>query len=355
MRPRPAFHNAAWPARPRGDAGVFIQGCGATPRALHKQQEQLMTVDIAVIGALYERYLGRTPDPQGLQHFQAFNSADDVERAIVGSDEFRSNGGLLSIPDMPVAWKICILEKAKLIFVPIAKNAHTSILTALLKARGIDWRTLPIQDDLDAKHGTDDDKIHAALAGNNTGLLLKDLSPGRADEIMKDPEYLRVAVFRDPLDRIVSACNHFFVQELDNPMAQRHSQQIVEIFGSAPDGESNLCEYWLRRLMKFLMTNKHVAPDAHWMPQYEYIRALKIDHIVPIERLDVLEKMVAARSGERLDIGLLNVRGSGHGKHDAIAKEVREAVEQYYWLDRHFYELGKANIDALERQFDERK
>lgn len=313
-----------------------------------------MSVDTAVIRAFYERYLGRMPDPQGLQHFQAFDSADEVERAIVDSDEFKRNGGLLSVPDMPVAWKICILEEAKLIFVPIAKNAHTSILTALLKSRGIDWRTLPIQDDLDAKHGTDDDKIHAVLAGNNTGLLLKDLSPSRADEILRNPEYLRVAVFRDPLDRVISACNHFFVQEVANPMAQRHSRQIVEIFGSAPDGESNLCEYWLRRLMKFLMTNKHVAPDAHWMPQYEYIRALKIDHIVPIERLDLLEKMVAVRSGKRLVIESLNVRGSGKDKQDGISKEVRDAVEQYYWLDRHFYEMGKASIDALERQFDDR-
>lgn len=337
-----------------GRVNFNLQGPG---RASRKQQVELMTVDTETIGAFYERHLGRPPDLQGLAHFQQYDTPLDVERSIVDSDEFRRNDRLIRIPNMPVAWKICILQEAKLVFVPIAKNAHTSILTALLKLRGIDWRTLPIPDDLDARYGTDDDKIHAVLAGHNTGLLLKDLSPGRVDEILKDPEYLRIAVFRDPLDRIVSACNHFFVQEASNPMAQRHSRQIVETFGSVPDTlpTSNLCEFWLRRLMKFLISNRQAAPDAHWMPQYDYIKALRIDHIVPFERLDVLERMVSSRSGKRLDIGRLNVRGSGNAsKHDAIDKEVRDAVEEYYWLDRHLYEMAKVNIDVLDRQLDGR-
>ncbi|WP_322015052.1 sulfotransferase family 2 domain-containing protein [Paraburkholderia sp. J12] len=279
----------------------------------------------------------------------------EVERAIVASEEFKRNDHLLQIPNMPVAWKICILEEAKLVFVPIAKNAHTSILTGFLKYRGIDWRALPIVDELDAQFGTDEDKIHAVLGGNNTGLLLKDLSPARVDEILKDPEYLRVAVFRDPLDRIVSACNHFFVQEAANPMAQRHSRQVVEAFGEASDSraQSNPCEFWLRRLMKFLMSDRQATPDAHWMPQYEYIKALRIDHIVPIERLDVLNKMVFARSGKHLDIGHLNMRDSGvDGRHDTLDEEVRRAVEEYYWIDRQLYETAKAHIDALDRRFD---
>lgn len=315
-----------------------------------------MTVETEIIRGFYERHLGREPDPEGLEHFRQYDSPVEVERAIVASDEFRRGDRLLRIPDMPVAWKICILEEAKLVFVPIAKNAHTSILTALLKFRGIDWRTLPILDELDARFGTDEDKIHAVLASNNTGLLLKDLSPGRVDEILSNPEYLRVAVFRDPLDRIVSACNHFFVQEAANPMAQRHSRQVVEAFGCASaeklPAASNPCEFWLRRLMKFLMSNPDRMPDAHWMPQYEYIRALRIDHILPVERLDVLEKMVVSRSGKPLSIGQLNVRADARvRKHDEIGKEVRDTVEEYYWMDRYFYEMAKANIDALDRQF----
>lgn len=315
-----------------------------------------MTVDTEIIRAFYEKHLGRAPDPGGIEHFRQYDSPVDVERAIVASDEFKRGEQFLRIPDMPVAWKICILEEAKLVFVPIAKNAHTSILTAFLKFRGVDWGTLPILDDLDARFGTDEDKIHAVLAANNTGLLLKDLSPGRVDEILSNPEYLRVAVFRDPLDRIVSACNHFFVQEAANPMAQRHSRQIVEAFTSISDVDlrktGSPCEFWLRRLMKFLMSNRDVEPDAHWMPQYEYIRALRIDHILPVERLDVLEKMVASRTGRPFSIGQLNVRaGATASRHDEIDKKVRDVVEEYYWLDRYFYETAKANIDTLDCQF----
>jgi hypothetical protein len=324
--------------------------------ARYQRQGQLMTVDTEIIRAFYEKHLRRAPDADGLEHFRQYDSPVDVERAIVASEEFKRGEQVLRIPDMPVAWKICIIEEAKLVFVPIAKNAHTSILTAFLRFRGIDWRTLPILDELDAAFGTEEDKVHAALVANNTGLLLKDLSPGRVDEVLGNPEYLRVAVFRDPLDRIVSACNHFFVQEAANPMAQRHSRQVVEAFAGASDVDlrkaGSPCEFWLRRLMKFLISNRDVTPDAHWMPQYEYVKALRIDHILPVERLDVLEKMVASRSGRPLSIGKLNVRADATAnRHDGIDKKVRDLVEEYYWLDRHFYEMAKANIDTLDRQF----
>ncbi|MFM0036783.1 sulfotransferase family 2 domain-containing protein [Paraburkholderia strydomiana] len=320
-----------------------------------------MTVDTATISAFYERYLGRGPDAAGLAHFAQFDSVLDVERAIAHSDEAVRNDRLSRIPTMPVAWKICILEEAKLIFVPIAKNAHTSILTALLRMHGIDWRDLPVPDALDAQYGTDDDKIHSVLVGHNTGLLLKDRSPAFVEDVLQDPSYLRVTVFRDPLQRVVSACNHFFVQELDNPMAQRHSRQVVGAFAPArPEQyEQNPGEFWLRRLMKYLMANRSPV-DAHWMPQTDYIKSLRIDHVLPIERLDLLERIVEARSGQRLDIRALNVRGDqpagvSRGKpasaRPPLADDVRTAVEEFYWLDRHFYEAAKANVGAIERQF----
>ncbi len=325
-----------------------------------------MSVDTATINAFYERYLGRRPDAEGLAHFAQFASAGDVERAIVNSDEFSRNDKLLRIPNMPVSWKICILEEAKVIFVPIAKNAHTSILTALLRMHGIDWRDLPVPDPLDAQHGTDDDKIHSVLVGHNTGLLLKDRSPAFVEDVLTDPDYLRVTVFRDPLQRVVSACNHFFVHELDNPMAQRHSRPIVEAFEPArrEQYEQNPGEFWLRRLLKYLIANRGAPVDAHWMPQTDYIKSLRIDHVLPIERLDLLERIIEARSGQRLDIGELNVRGEKPPKKVASQLEIKSsrvntplsadvvaAVDEYYWLDRHFYEVAKASVGAIERQF----
>lgn len=312
-----------------------------------------MPVDKERIGSFYEKYLGRQPDIPGLEHFQQYDVPIDVERAIIGSDEFRRNDRLVRFPGTPVAWKICILEEAKLIFVPIAKNAHTSILSALLKLRGIDWRAFPIHDELCARFGTDDDKVHAVLASHDTGLLLKDLSPDRIDKILRDPEYLRVTVFRDPLDRIVSACNHFFVQEAKNPLAQQHAAQVVNAFEHAPDTHtiSNPCEFWLRRLIKFLALNRHIEHDPHWAPQYEYIKGLRIDHIVPIERLDILEKIVAARSGKRLHIESRNARGTRDGSRDAMNQELRDAIEEHYWIDRNLYEAARTNAGELDRQF----
>jgi hypothetical protein len=111
--------------------------------------------------------------------------------------------------------------------------------------------------------------------------------------------------------------------------------------------------------MKYLMANRSPV-DAHWMPQTDYIKSLRIDHVLPIERLDLLERIVEARSGQRLDIRALNVRGDqpagvSRGKpasaRPPLADDVRTAVEEFYWLDRHFYEAAKANVGAIERQF----
>jgi hypothetical protein len=313
-----------------------------------------MIIDAEIINSVYKKYLGREADSEGLRHFGQYDSLVEVERAIVASDEFRRSDLMIRSPNTIVAWKICIIEEAKLIFVPIAKNAHTSILGAFLKLRGINWRELPISDDLINKYGSDDDKIHAILADNNTGLLFKDHSPAFVDSILKSDDYIKVAVFRDPVERIVSACNHFFVQEANNPTALRHSQQVFEAFGNEPDEKNSdhHSERWLRRLMKFLINTKSCDLDPHWMPQYDYVSRLKINHILPMERLDLLEKIVAARSGKHLDIGRLNVRNvKDTASNRAIDKEIRDLIEEFYWIDRKLYDMARMNAGLVGNDF----
>ncbi|MCX5543197.1 hypothetical protein M3A49_27540 [Paraburkholderia sp. CNPSo 3076] len=92
-----------------------------------------MIVDTAVRGSSYKRYLGRAPVAQRLQHFEAFDSAANERHATVDSDQFRRSDWLLGIRDMPAARKTCFLEVVKLIFVPIARNAHMSRRDAIAK------------------------------------------------------------------------------------------------------------------------------------------------------------------------------------------------------------------------------
>lgn len=92
-----------------------------------------MIVDTAVRGSSYERYLGRAPDAQRLQHFEAFDSAANEGHTTVDSDEFRRSDWLLGVRDMLAARKTCFLDGVKLIFVPIARNAHMSRRDAIAR------------------------------------------------------------------------------------------------------------------------------------------------------------------------------------------------------------------------------
>lgn len=307
-------------------------------------------LDATAINAIFRRYFGRDADPDGVAYFQTFDTSTEVERVILGSDEFRKCDTIIRQPSMHSAWKICILEEAKVIFVPIAKNAHTAIMSAFMAYNGIDRTTLPIIDKTVNEYGNSDDKIHAALSENNTELLFKDHSPQYVDEIMKDDEYIRLAVFRDPVDRIISVYNHFFLQEGSNPVALRHTQKVFESIGFVP-GESRVeqqLDVWLRRLIKYIARTNTSELDPHWIPQYTYVSGLKIDHILPIERLDVLEQIVTARGGKKLTIDRHNVRGKGRQDGEqTVSSELRGLIEEIYWLDRRLYETAREEVDAI--------
>lgn len=292
-----------------------------------------MSISKHGIQALYKIHLNRDADPDGLQHFSSYACIEDVERAIVLSEEFKRSGNILLCPTSLNAWKICVFQAARLMFVPIAKNAHTSILGALATLHEIDWRALPFSDRLANVHGNDDEKIHFALSENRTGLLLKDCTPSEIDEFMRAKDVLRVTVFRDPVERLLSAYNHFFVHAVDNPVSMRHSRQIFEYFGKA-DGRG----VGLHQMLKYIQNTPGHELDPHWAPQYEYISRLKIDRIIPIERLDLLEEMIFQRSGCEIKIGQLNVRRTqAHSAMEYISSELRDLIDEIYWLDRRLY------------------
>ncbi|KVL99333.1 hypothetical protein WT03_06875 [Burkholderia stagnalis] len=223
-------------------------------------------------------------------------------------------------------------------------------MNAFMKFKEINWKELPIADRAVTEHGNVDDQIHYVLSNNNTGLLLKDYAPRFIDTVLKDSDYIRVAIFRDPVDRIVSACNHFFIQESDNPVALRHARQLTESFNCLPNEGciTDRQEQWLRRLVKFISQTNTSTLDPHWIPQYSYISELKIDYILPLERLDVLEHLVTTRSGKKLVIGRSNVRRDlMQSNTPALNSELRQLIEELYWIDRDMYEKAKAKASSL--------
>jgi hypothetical protein len=307
-----------------------------------------MTVEVEKVKEAYRKYLCREADAGGLEHYATYPSIAQVEWSLVGSDEFKRNSALVRIPKCISAWKICIIDEAKLVYVPIAKNAHTSMMDALLKFKGIDWHKLPIGDAEIAEVGDEDSKMHSAIDTNFTGLLAKDFPPSFVDHALSSKEYLKVAVFRDPIDRFLSAYNHVFIREVENSVVGRHGREVYEALGIAPGAES----VSLARFAKYLAGTPSFDLDPHWAPQYTFIEGIKIDHVIPIERLDLLRKIICARSGRKLEIGNLNVRPRARelGLCGDDAESVRLA-EEIYWLDSQLYRRAQEKIAELDAIF----
>ena len=313
-----------------------------------------MSVTPDIIHSIYNKYLGREADPEGLQYYGSFNSIAEVENAILDSYEFKRNDLIIRRPNWLSAWKACIIEEAKILFIPIGKNAHTSILSAFSEFKGIDWRKMQVSDELVNEHGRDRDKLHYALSENNTGLLLKDHSPSFINDVLARKDYLRIAVFRDPVQRLISAHTHFFMKEVKSPLALRHSQEVFNAHYDEATEKYSIGEHELgiTQFVKFIVSSNRYDLDPHWAPQYDYISAIKMDYIIPIERLDLLERIIAARSGKNIKIGSHNVmRGAGLDSERHIKQEVRDTIEDFYWIDRKLYEMAKVEAEQISEAF----
>lgn len=304
-----------------------------------------MPVDAIQINEIYRKYLGRDAEPEAIEYWAENDSLLDVENGVLGADEFRRNPLCFHLPNLQKNWKVCIIEKAKIIFVPIAKNAHTSLLDAFLKLNGVDWRKLPIEDELVRQHGDDDIKLHDAI--NKTGLLFKTNSPKYIEKVLMNDEWLRITVFREPIDRFISAFNHHFISERDNPISQRFIKVIFPDLELSSREENNIDQnLLLNRVIKYLLTSNSVIED-HFKRQTEYISDFKMDYIIPVERLDILQHLVASRSGQNLEISKMNVRSS---KEFSLSEQQRAMLEDYYWLDRKLYEEAKENAEGMMRR-----
>jgi Sulfotransferase family len=302
-----------------------------------------MPIDPDFVNDCYMKYLGRPAEDGGLRYYMQFESIVDMEHEIVGSQEFIQKELVLHYPRSFHSWKICVLEEAKIVFVPIAKCAHTSIVSALFDFKKINWRMLNVPDAEVQASGTDDDFLHYALGNNKTGILLKDHSPEFSDRIMRDKDWLRVAVLRDPVARFLSAYHHFFIQWRNHPLGLRHTKVILDALGGNFDANS---DSGMIKVLKYFMTQRGSDLDAHFAPQYEYLSSLRMDCLIPMDRLEILDNLVAERSGQPFGIERKNVRRETVGADQSVCDEVRKLIEEYFWIDRLLYDKAIANCNA---------
>ncbi len=249
---------------------------------------------------LFEYYLGRKPGEETLNRFINENFTNrQIENFITISREFRRVGHLPALPKLGAQFDTAnlILEPAKVIFCPIAKNANTSIKTWFLKLSGINV--------------SPDVSIHERASKST--LRFSYHTRHDLDQVMVDPDYAKTAVLRDPVERIVSAYWDKCVRTRTDPTTIKfHTTPIYKFAYKADEVTPQMIEEGVsfRQFCHYLSETSRNQTDPHWTAQHRYLEGLNWTHLFDLRKIETFEKFVLDRCPEDLQslrLGIQNV------------------------------------------------
>lgn len=170
-------------------------------------------------------------------------------------------------------------ERHRLIYAPIAKNACTFLKRLMVEES--DYRTGYIESGLD---------IHDYLSKKKC-LRMHDAA------LMDDPNWMRFVVFRDPIDRAVSAYLDRFVRYKAYPGAVELTREHLTRLGREP-GEQELLSF--SQFVDAICEQQQDAKlDVHWRAQRWFVLndLAKFEWQVSFTRLAELIDVLAKRMG----------------------------------------------------------
>lgn len=197
------------------------------------------------------------------------------------------------------------LSDLKLIYLPIAKNASSSLKRVFAELGG-----------LEIKRG---EGIHRKLHNDSSGILFKDRTDEELRDALADPNWMRLLVWRDPLDRLVSAYTEKFVKNRMNQGLFRTSGPVLQSVLDLEVNEVTLEHFergiTFRQFAEHVLTEGREFQNNHWRPQSDYLGHICFTHMYDFQALDRLADDLCAHVGRALDIPQLNVTRSS--KRDA--------------------------------------
>jgi hypothetical protein len=256
--------------------------------------------DETAIRDIYQFYVGRAPTEETIAAQLAHKvTVGRLEANIITqSREYWSKGPVLATHRRG-AWdgSILIVRPARLVFCPIAKVANTSVKDWVLRLTG---------------HETEANLVHKVLDGGRIKLQARYRSERGFDAIMRDPDWARVAILRDPLDRLVSCYWDKFVRTRKADAVLHHTRPVYQfIYGEeAPTPHQLNHGITFRQFCQYINLNRREAMDPHWAPQSRYLETYRWDHLFRIDRIDAFERFVLDRCPAELQdirLGMRNV------------------------------------------------
>lgn len=254
----------------------------------------------------------------------------------------------------PNRLQIMVLERPRIAYLPIAKNACST-----LKAEMVALSDLPDAQKAELLAGD----IHQATDEGDTGLLLKDRAPDDAARLLTEPGWMRFAVVREPVDRLVSAYVEKFVIRRERKRVAT-APVIAAIRGVAEPGDAEFARgIRFAEFLEHLLAHPPETHDPHWRPQSLSLSYMSCTHLYAMEHLDRLAEDLAARTGRKVTLGVRNRHRAETGTvvpgaadlwpeeigdprplHPAsfVDAQSRAAIEEYFAADVTIYRAAKA-------------
>lgn len=241
-----------------------------------------------------------------------------------------------------------IVDDLKLIYLPIAKNACSSLKRMVAAMGGVDL--LPGED------------IHIKLDKNSTGLQFADRSEDEIRHALSSPDWMRFVVIRDPLDRLVSAYIEKFVLNRNHPRIEETVGPTYRAVFKKDDldAEDFARGITFREFVEVILAETPKALDFHWRPQSEQLGNIAFTHIYDVRQLDDLVADLRAHVGQEVELPRMNVSRDATGDlidlpgaYDILPADLaepnrisigsflppdlRSLVEQYFAMDVTLY------------------
>lgn len=189
-----------------------------------------------------------------------------------------------------------IVDEHKLIYQPIAKNACSSTKRLVADIGGFNLKKVQ-------------GGIHHTLDSQNTGLQFKDRTDDEITIALNDPSWMRFVIYRDPLDRLVSAYVEKFVQKRSSPREWKTTTGVIQAIFHKEEPTEEDFEHGVtfREFAEYILAENPAHLNSHWQPQTFYLGNIPFTHMYDIKALDRLETDLQDHVGKRVKIPRRNV------------------------------------------------
>lgn len=240
--------------------------------------------DAEAIREAFDLFVGHPPSDALVAKLLAEEATlGSVEKSLLGkSREHQRHGPVIATTDRAFYDQLILaVPPARLLFQPISKVANTSIKDWIIRLSG---------------HDAPRD-VHTALADGRIKLQAGHLSRQQLDGLLREEGWLRVAIVRDPFDRLVSCYLDKFVRTRTQKGALGHTEPVYRHFSGGEAVRPEMLELGLtfRQFCHYINIYPREIMDPHWAPQARFLESYRFDVLFPMERLGDFERFVLDR------------------------------------------------------------